>query len=126
GNDGTASVVDDEALAHEPAYGDAVLEERVHPWIGMRVVGRGGAVHGIAAGVRGHGHYAHAIGEASVDGLEALVIEGFSEQHSDDGFNKLRVGDGAVRLFVRGDAGPGVFSLFAAKGENEVRDGLAE
>ena len=34
-------VVHDEAFAHQPAHRDAILEERVHPRIGMRVVGRG-------------------------------------------------------------------------------------
>ena len=71
GNDGAAGVVDDEAFAHEPAHGDAVLEERVHPRIGVRVVGRGGAVDRVAAGVRGHGHDAHAVGQAAVDRLQA-------------------------------------------------------
>ena len=89
-------MVDDEALAHEPADGDAVLEERVHPRIGMRVVGRGGAVDGVAAGVRGHGHHAHAVGQAAVDGLQVLVVEGLSEQDRGDGFDQLRIGDGAV------------------------------
>ena len=89
-------MVDDEAFAHEPADGDAVLEERVHPRIGVRVVRRGGAVDGVATGVRGHGHHGHAVGEASVDGLQALVVEGLGEQNRGEGFDHLRVGDGAV------------------------------
>ena len=47
-----AAVVDDEALAEQPADGDAVLEERVHPRIRMRVVRRRRAVDRVAAGVR--------------------------------------------------------------------------
>ena len=82
-------MIDDEALAHEPAHGDAVLEERVHPRIGVRVVGRGGAVDRVAAGVRGHGHDAHAVGEAAIDGLQALVVEGLGEQDGGDGLDEL-------------------------------------
>ncbi len=119
-------MVDDEAFAHEPAHGDAVLEERVHPRIGMRVVGRGRAVDGVAAGVRGHGHHAHAVGQAAVDGLQALVVEGLGEQDGGDGLDELRVGDGAVLCFVGGDARLGVFVVFAAQAEDQVRDGLAE
>ena len=89
GDDGAAGVVDDEALAHEPANGDAVLEEGVHPGIGVGVVGRGGAVDGVAAGVGGHGHDGHAVGEAAVDGLEVLVVEGLGEQDGGDGFDQL-------------------------------------
>ncbi len=76
--------------------------------------------------MRGHRHYAHAIGQASIDGLQALVVERFSEQDRCEGFNHLRVGDGAVGFFVRGDAGPGVFSLFAAEAKDKVRDGETE
>ena len=126
GDDGAAGVVDDEALAHEPAHGDAVLEERVHPRIGVRVVGRGGAVDGVAAGVGGHGHDGHAVGEAAVDGLQVLVVEGLGEQDGGDGLDELGIGDGAVLGFVSGDAGLGVVVVFAAEAQDEVRDGLAE
>ncbi len=89
GDDGAAGVIDDEALAHEPADGDAVLEERVHPRVGVGVVGRGGTVDGVAAGVGGHGHDAHAVGQAAIDGLQVLVVEGLGEQDSGDGFDQL-------------------------------------
>ena len=126
GNDGAARVVDDEALTHEPADGDAVLEERVHPRIGVGVVGRCGAVDGVAAGVRGHGHDGHAVGQATVDGLEALVVEGLGEQDGGDGFNQLRVGKMAVVLFVGRDAGLGVGDIFTTEAHDEMGDGLAE
>ena len=67
GIDRPAAVIDDEALAEEPADRDAVLEERVHPRIRVRVVGRRRTVDGVAAGVRRHGHDRHAVGEAAVD-----------------------------------------------------------
>ena len=41
GKNGALGVVDDEAFPDESADGDAVLEERVHPRIGVRVVGSG-------------------------------------------------------------------------------------
>jgi hypothetical protein len=126
GEDGAAGVVDDEALAHEPAHGDAVLEEGVHPGIGVGVVGGGGPVYGVAAGVRGHGHDGHAIGEAAVDGLQRLVVEGLSEQNGGDGLDELGIGDGAVGCFVGGDACAGVVFVFTAEAHDQVRDGLAE
>jgi hypothetical protein len=76
--------------------------------------------------VGGHGHDTHAVGEAAVDGLQVLVVEGLSEQDRGDGLDELGVGDGAVLGFVGGDAGLGVFDVFAAEAEDEVRDGLAE
>ena len=115
GDNGAAGVVDDEALAHEPADGDAVLEERVHPRVGVGVVGRGRTVDGVAAGVGGHGHDGHAVGEAAIDGLKILVVEGFGEQDGGDGLDQLRVGDGAVLGFVGGDAGLGVGNVFSAE-----------
>ena len=119
-------MIDDEALAHQPAHGDAVLEERVHPRIGVRIVGRGRAVDGVAAGVRGHGHHAHAVGQAAIDGLQVLVVEGLGQQHRGDGLDQLRVGDGAVLGFVGRDARLGVGFVFAAQAHDQVRDGLAE
>ena len=92
----------------------------------MRIVGRGRAVDRVAAGVRGHGHHAHAVGQAAVDGLQVLVVEGLGEQHGGDGLDQLRVGDGAVLGFVRGDARLGVLYVFAAQAHDEVRNGLAE
>ncbi len=109
-------MVDDEALAHEPAYGDAVLEERVHPGVGVGVVGGGGTVDGVAAGVGGHGHDGHAVGEAAVDGLEIFVVEGLGEQDGGDGFNQLSVGEEAVGGFVGGDAGAGVGDRLRRRG----------
>ena len=76
--------------------------------------------------MRSHGHDAHAVGEASVNRLKALVVEGLGEQHSGDGFDQLRIGDGTIGFFVCGDAGVGVFRSFAAEAEDEVRDGLAK
>ena len=93
-------MVDDEALAHEPAHRDAVLKERVHPRVGVGIVRRGGTVDGVAAGVRGHGHNAHAVGQAAVHRLQVLVVEGFSQQHRGHGLNQLCVRDGAVLRFV--------------------------
>ena len=116
GNDGAAGVVDDEALAHEPADGDAVLEERVHPRVGVRVVGRGGAVDGVAAGVCGHGHDAHAVGEAAIDGLQVLVVEGLGEQDGGDGFDQLGVADGAVLGFVGPRCGRGCLFRLRRRG----------
>jgi hypothetical protein len=127
GEDGAAGVVDDEAFAHEPADGDAVLEERVHPRVGVGVVGRGGTVDGVAAGVGGHGHDGHSIGQAAVDGLQALVVEGLSEQDGGDGLRRAAASVmGPLLGFVGGDAGLGVFHVFAAEAEDEVGDGLAE
>ena len=92
-NDRAPRMIDDEALAHQPAHGHAVLEQRVHPRIGMRIVRRGRSVHRVAAGVRGHRHHAHAVGQASVHRLQVLVVEGLGQQHRGDGFHKLRIGD---------------------------------
>ena len=101
-------VIDDEALAHQPAHRDAVLEQRVHPRIRMRIVRRSRAVDRVAAGVRGHGHHAHAVGQASVDGLQVLVVEGLGQQHRRNRLHQLRVGDRAVLGLVCSDARLGV------------------
>ena len=119
-------MIDDEALAHQPAHGDAVLEERVHPRIRMRIVRRSRAVDGVAAGVRGHGHHAHAVGQAPVDGLQVLVVEGLGQQHRGNGFDELRVGDRAVLGLVGRDARLGVGIVFAAQAHDQVRDGLPQ
>ena len=87
GNDGAARMIDDEAFAHQPAHRDAILEERVHPRIGMRIIGRGRAVDGVAARVRSHGHDAHAIGHAPINRLQVLVIKGFDQQDGRYGFD---------------------------------------
>ena len=54
------------------------------------------------------------------------MVEGLGEQNGGEGFDQLRVGDGPVRFFVGGDAGLGVVVVFAAKAEDQVRDGLAK
>ena len=115
-------MVDDEAFAEEPADGDAVLEERVHPRIGMRVVGRRRAVDGVAAGVRSHRHHRHAVGEASVDRLEVLVVERLLPQDGGDRVHQVLIGDRAVR----GHARLGVLVVLAAEAHQQVRDRLAE
>ena len=92
----------------------------------MRIVGRGGTVDGVAAGVCGHGHDAHAVGEAAIDRLQVLVVEGLGEQDGGDGLDELGVGEEAVGSFVGGDAREGVGLVFAAQAEDEMRDGLTE
>ena len=88
----------------------------------MRIVGRSRAVDRVATRVRSHGHHAHAVGQASVDGLQVLVVEGFSEQNRGEGFDQLRVGDSAVLTLVRRNARLGVVCGFAAQAHHEVSD----
>ena len=82
----------------------------------MRVVGSSRAVDRVAAGVRGHGHHAHAVGQAAVDGLQVLVVEGLGEQDRGDGLDQLRIGDGAVLGFVGCDARLGVLLRLRRRG----------
>ena len=84
-------MIDNEAFPHQPSDRDAVLEERVHPGIGVRIVGRCGPVNRVAAGVCSHGHDAHAIGEAPVDCLQAFVIESLLQQDGRDRVNEFLV-----------------------------------
>ncbi len=76
--------------------------------------------------VGGHGHHAHAVGQPAVDRLQALVIEGFGQQHSGDGLDELRVGDITVLLLVSSDAGQRVLVVFAAEAHHQVQDGAAQ
>ena len=86
-------MIQHERFAKEPADGGAVLEKRVHPWIWMRISGRRGAVDGVTAGARAHEHHGHAVGEAAVDGLEFLVIEGVLAHDGDESADDLLIGD---------------------------------
>jgi len=126
GNDRAAGVVNDEALAHEPAHRDAILEQRVHPRIRMRVIGRRRSIDRVAAGVGSHGHDTHAIGQAAVDGLQALVVESLGEQHGGDSLDELCVADGTMLLLICGDARLGVGVIFAAQAHYQVRQNLAQ
>ena len=66
--------------------------------------------------MRGHGHDAHAVGEAAIDGLQVFVVEGLGEQDGGDGFDELGVADGAVLEFVVGDAGAGCLFRLRRRG----------
>ena len=88
GHDRTAGVIDDQRFAQQPANRRAVLEERIHPRIRMRIGGRRGAVDGVAAGARAHEHDAHAVGAAAIDGLQVAVIEGVLAQHGGDAVDR--------------------------------------
>ena len=121
-NDRSAAVIDDEAFAQEPADGDAVLEQRVHPGIRMRVVRRRRAVDGVAAGVRRHGHHRHAVGEPAVDGLQVLVVERLLPHDGGHGADEVLVRDRTVR----GHARLGVLLVLAAQAHEQVGDRLAE
>src|SRR5208282_852897 len=94
--DGATAVIDDKALAEQPADGDAVLEERVHPGIRMWVVWRSRAVDRVAARMRGHRHNAHAVRKPAVNCLKLLVIEGLLPHDAGEGFHDCLIGDGAV------------------------------
>ena len=68
----------------------------------------------------------HAVGQAAIDRLQVLVVEGLGEQDGGDGLDQFGVADGAVLELVSGDAGAGVVFVFAAEAEDQVSDGLAE
>ncbi len=88
----------------------------------MRVVRRRRSVDRVAAGVRGHGHHRHAVGQAAVDRLEVLVVERLLPHDGGDGVDDLVVGDRTVRR----DARLGVLVVLAAETHEQVRHGLAE
>ena len=118
GHYGAAGVIDDRRLAHHPADGRAVLEERVHPRIRMRIARRRGAVNCVATGVRAHVHHAHAVGVPSVNRLHVAMIERILPHHGAKGINDFRVGNLPVRLEPRGR----VRVIFAAQAHHRVRD----
>ena len=116
GRHGTARVIDNRRLADEPTDGRAVLKQRVHPRIRMRIGRRRGAVNGVAAGVRAHVHDAHAVGVAAVDGLHVAMIKRVLPHHSAEGVDDFLVGNGAVRV----EPGGGVRVVLAAKPHHHV------
>ena len=122
GDDRSPAVIDDEALAEQPADGDAVLEQRVHPRIRMRVVRRRRAVDRVAAGVRRHRHHGHAVGEPAVDRLQILVIERLLPHHGRQRVDDVAIGDGSVL----GDSSFRVLLVFAAEAHQQMRDGQAQ
>ena len=92
----------------------------------MRVVRRRRAVDGIAAGVRGHRHHAHAVGQASVDGLQVLVVERLVSSTAAMASIDLRVGDRAVAASCAAMRDLVSSVVLAAEAHDEVRDRLAE
>src|SRR5208282_1080246 len=96
GDDGATAVIDDEAFAQQPADGDAVLEERVHPGIRMWVVRWSRAVDRVAARMRSHRHNTHAVRKPAVNRLEIFVVEGLLPHDAGEGVHDCLVGDGAV------------------------------
>ena len=76
--------------------------------------------------MRGHRHYAHAVGKAAIHRLQVLVIEGLSQQHRGNRFNKLCIRDGAVLGFVGCNACLGVLEVFAAQAHHQVENRLAK
>ena len=97
-------MIHDERFAQQPANRGAVLEQRIHPGIRMRIGGRRRAVDRITAGARAHEHDAHAVGLAAIDGLQFAMIERVLPHDGDDAFDDLLVGNRAVLRFVCGDA----------------------
>ena len=112
----TARVIDNRRLADEPTDGRAVLEQRVHPRIRMRIGRRRRAVNRVAAGVRAHVHDAHAVGVAAVDGLHVAMIKRVLPHHGAEGVDDFLVGNGAVRV----EPGGGVRVILAAKPHHHV------
>ena len=95
-NNRVPGVVEDKALAKEPADRRSILKERVHPGIRMRVVWRGRAIDRIAAGVGAHRHDRHAVGEAAVHRLKLPMVKRLLAQHRDDRVDELLVGNLSV------------------------------
>ena len=88
----------------------------------MRVGRWGGAVHGVAAGVRAHVHDAHAIRVATVDRLQVAVVEGVLPHHGAQGVDDFLVGD----LAALGQALGCVVVVLAAQPHDGVGDGPGE
>ena len=94
-------MVHDEALADQPADRDAVLEQRVHPRIRVRVVRWRRSINRVAAGVRRHRHHRHAVGQPPVDRLEILVIERLLPHDGGERADQILIGNRPVRLDPR-------------------------
>ena len=118
GDDRPAGVVLDERLAEEPRDRGAVLEERVHPRVGVRVVRRRRPEDGVAAGVGAHRHDRHAVREPPVDRLQLAVVPRLLREDGAERVDDLGVGDRPVR----GEADVGVLVVLAAEPHQEVRD----
>ena len=118
GHDRPLRMVHDETLTDQPGHGGAVLEQRVHPWVRMRVVRRCRAVDGVAPGVRTHRHRSHPVRQGSLDGLEIPVVERILAHRDGQSRADLGVGDVAVRL----DPGGRVVVGFAAEPQDHMSD----
>src|ERR1035438_849383 len=92
----------------------------------MRIIRRSGSIYSVASCVGSQGHHAHAVCQASIHSLQALVIEGLGQQHRGNGFNQLGIGDGAALGFVIGDAILGVRFVLPAQAADQVTNGLTE
>ena len=115
-------MIHDEALADQPADRRAVLEQRVHPGIGMRVVRRRGAVDRVAAGVCGHRHHRLPVRQPPVERLQLLVVERLLPHDGGQGTDDVVVRDGPVGLDPGRRIGVGV----AAESHQEVGHGAHE
>ncbi len=116
--DRAAGMIDDEGFAQQPADGGAVLEQGIHPGIGVRVGRRRGAIDGVAARAGAHEHHGHAVGVTSVDGLQVLVIVGVLAQDRDETVHDLLIGD----LAIVGETLVGVGVGLAAEAHDHVGD----
>ena len=111
-------VVVDEALADQPADRRAVLEEGVHPGVGVGVVGRRRSVDRVAARVRRHRHDGLPVREPAVQRLQLLVVERLLPHDCGDGVDHLFVSDRPVGFQPRGRVRIGV----SAESHERMRD----
>src|SRR5271165_5422380 len=83
---------------------------------------RGGAIDGAAARVSRHRHDAHAVGQAAVERLQFLVVEGFLPHHGRERAHNVLVEDRSVAR----NASPGVLLILTTESHEEMSDCLAQ
>ena len=117
GQNRPAGMVHDHGFPEGPSQSRAVLEEAVHPRIGVRVVGMSGAVHRVTTGGAAHHHHAHSVGVTSVHRPEVPVVKGFLPQNQIQGFDQVRLG--GTKSF---DPGQTVFFVFSTLAQDQMPD----